>query len=103
MKENDGLGIIDIANFCLLVNKYKTYIEQEGMTEQDNKEMLQRCSDSISHLLKIMDDCQKALYTTEYDEANICLMKEFESMFREGVEAMKQILDGFSVVTEGFC
>lgn len=95
---SDKLDVIDIGNFCLLVDKYKNYIEQ-GQAVSDNKNVLQDCSDSISALLEIMDTCQNILYTTGYSEENIELMKKCELTFKEGIESLSQILKGFTIMT----
>ena len=33
----DRLTVVDIANFCLLVEKYKTHIEETGIKKKHKK------------------------------------------------------------------
>ena len=69
----ENLSIVNIANFCLLAEKYSEYVNENGVTinHEDNKMLLEECSESISNSLKIMDECQKMLYKTGYTKEHI--------------------------------
>ena len=98
----DGLRVVDIGKFCLLSEKYKTQIEEAGVNNdsENNKLFLEKCSESISDQLRIMDDCQKMLYGHGYKKENVEQMKKVGDMFKEGVETMQEVLRAFSIVLD---
>lgn len=98
----DELTVVDIGNFCLLAEKYKTQIEEAGVNNdsENNKLFLEKCSESISDQLRIMDDCQKMLYRHRYKKENVEQMKQVRDMFKEGVETMQEVLKAFSIVLD---
>lgn len=97
----DGLTVVDIANFCLLADKYKIQIEEAGIKNdtKNNEVFLRECSKSVSDQLKIMDDCQKLLYKSGYKKENVEHMKKVRDMFQEGIETMHLVLKSFDIVT----
>lgn len=98
----DGLSITDIGKFCLLAEKYKTQIEEAGINNNsdNNKMFLEKCSESISEQLKIMDECQKMLYVHGYKKENVEHMKKVRDMFKEGVETMQEVLKTFCIALD---
>lgn len=97
----DRLTVVDIANFYLLVEKYKTHMEETGIKNntKNNEIFLSECSKSVSDQLKIMDDCQKLLYKFGYKKENVEQMKKVRDMFQEGIETMQLVLKSFDIVT----
>lgn len=98
----DGLSVVDIGNFCLLAEKYKTQIEEADVNNdsENNKLFLEKCSESISDQLRIMDDCQKMLYRHGYKKENVEQMKKVRDMFKEGVDMMQEVLKAFSIALD---
>lgn len=105
MKDKDkDLSITDIGNFCLLTEKYKKRLVQNGVyvdenIDKKNAYFLRQCSKLVSEQLKIMDDCQKYLYKYGSNKNNIEAIKEAEVLFKEGIEIMQEVLKGFAIVT----
>lgn len=95
----DELTPVDIGNYCLLVEKYKSYLIDSGAeyNYENNKMLLEGCSKIVSDQLKIMDDCQKMLYEHGYSKENIEKMKTVRDLFKEGVETMQNVLSAFEI------
>lgn len=102
MEKKDGLTVVDIGNFYLLSEKYKTCIEETGIDidSSNNRYFIKKCSESLSDQLRIMDDCQKMLYGHGYQKENIEHMRKVRDMFKEGVETMQEVLKTFSIVLD---
>lgn len=98
----DGLSVVDIGSYCLLVEKYKEHLEQEGVNNnsKNNRYFIKKCSESVSDQLRIMDECQKMLYGHGYKKENVEKMKQVRDMFKEGVETMQEVLKAFSIVLD---
>lgn len=97
----DNLTVVDIANLCLMSKKYKKEMQEAGLVNnmQNEEEFLQKCSESISEQLKIMDECQRLLYKNGYKETNVEEMKKVKDVFQKGIDTMQQVLESFSIVT----
>lgn len=95
-----NLSVQDIGKFLLLQEKYKDYLIENGIDEKDNFYFFKECANSNSKLLKIMDDCQKALYKYRYpmSEEDIEVMKKFQKLFNDGLKTLKEISETFEIV-----
>lgn len=90
------LPLISLGKFCLLLKRNKESLKQLGIHIKGDEYYLSLCSDAVSEVLRIMDACQRALWTFTFDEKQKPQMKQLSEIYQECLEVIQSLTNAFT-------